>query len=279
MATKKKATPKGEVSTPKKKKAVKATKALTKKFKDKKVEVLGPDPLEQISTKLSTMDKTESLKTAKELMENIDQNYFELGGLLAAIQENQWYEEGGHENLRVFVETELGTPYRKAMYLINIYNHIVDSGIPYEKIKGIGWTKLKEIAGIMDADNVDDLVSKAKNMNTLQLIEEVKAMGVEGKEEMGTGESNPIKSKVFKLHTDQREVIEEALEDAKLKCNTEHDAVALEHICMEYMNKSVKPKTVKEAKKKVVAKKVAKEPVPIEPEPEDSEFEEEDVFA
>jgi hypothetical protein len=41
--------------------------------------------------------------------------------------------------------------------------------------------------------------------------------------------------KTFKLHADQKEIVEAALEDAKKRSGTKFDTVALELVCQEYM--------------------------------------------
>src|SRR6476646_8170706 len=41
--------------------------------------------------------------------------------------------------------------------------------------------------------------------------------------------------KTFKLHPDQKEIVEAALEDAKKRSGTKFDTVALELVCQEYM--------------------------------------------
>jgi len=186
------------------------------------------------------MGKGKALKLAKDLLDSVDKTYFYFGGVMAKIQENGWFEEAGHETFKDFVTVEMGIKYRKVMYFIELYNFLTTAHIPYEKVKGLGWTKLKEIAPVMNEDNVDALVQKALGMNTLQLIDEVKLIKQgEVKADAKETSSNPIKSKVFKLHTDQREIVDEAIDKAKEAIGTEHDAVALEKICLEYLNTPV----------------------------------------
>ena len=51
-------------------------------------------------------------------------------------------------------------------------------------------------------------------------------------------EKNPMNntvSKTFKLHPDQKEIVEAAIEYAKHKSGTEFDTVALEYVCQEVM--------------------------------------------
>lgn len=248
-----------------KEKAQKATKAVGKALQKKKdvVEVLPPDPFIEIAENVNKMTEETSLEEARNLSQDIDRNYFKLGGILSKISEQEWWAAAGYVSFKIFVQAELGMQYRKAMYLVSIYNYLVEAGIPFEKVKGLGWTKLRELAPVINANNVDEWVETASGMNTLQLIEEIRESKKDASEVDEDKAPNDIKSKVFKLHADQREVIEEAIEAAKIKANTEFDAVALEQICLEYLGtpskaKSAdKPATPKKTKK--VVKKSEKE--------------------
>lgn len=255
-------------SKPKKKapKAKAKTKALVKKSKAKEVEVLGKDPLAKITKEVSALKQKQSLKVAKDLTDEIDCNYFKLGGVLAKIQDESWWEGEGFVSFQVYIQAELGMPYRKAMHLINIYDHLQESGIPYEKVKNLGWTKLKEIAPVINEENVDDWVDTAENMNNLQLMDEVKEFkqGETSDEDVAEKVKNAIKTKIFKLHQEQQEVVEEAIDAAKEACGTEFDSVALEYICLDFLGSPSKkkakailnPKPKKKAKKKAKVEEV-----------------------
>jgi hypothetical protein len=61
---------------------------------------------------------------------------------------------------------------------------------------------------------------------------------------------NTVK-KSFKLHPDQKEIVEAALQDAKSKSGTKFDTVALEYVCQGYMGTS--PSGYKNAKAALTA--------------------------
>lgn len=270
---------------PKKKVNAKAkvtTKALAKKPKAKqkidvkvKVEVLGKDPFSQITKEISNLKQKQSLKVAKDLTEEIDCNFFKLGGILAKIQDESWWEGEGFVSFEIYIQAELGMPYRKAMYLISIYDHLVESGIPYEKVKDLGWTKLKEIAPVINEENVDDWVDTAENMNLLQLTDEVKDFkkGETSDDEVAEKVKNAVKTKIFKLHAEQQEVVEEAIEVAKEASGSEFDSVALEYICLDYLGKPFKKKKVEKKVEKKKAKDVEKE---VEEESDNGDWEEDE---
>lgn len=187
---------------------------------------------------IENMKEEKALKLVPQLLDNIDHDYFRLGGVLAVIQAQGWYMDKGHENFRSFVETECGMAYRKSMYLIAIYNGLVESGVLWDQVKHLGWTKLKELASILTTDNVEDWVTMAEGLTVLQLQEHIKAATAgaptaEGKET--TAEAKKTTTITFKLHQDQKETVREALDKAKHESGTDVDSVALENICLNFL--------------------------------------------
>lgn len=208
----------------------------------KEGEILGPDAIADIAHELSNMKETPAKELARQLLEAGEQSFFKLGGVLAHIQDNGWYQP--YPSFKDFVQGEYGIQYRRAMYFISIYNDIIASGIPYEKVKDIGWTKLKEIASVLTTDTVDKWVELAKNNTALQLADLV-SQAKKTNTALPSSQKSEITSKTFKLHNDQKELVEEALSKAKGASGTEVDAVALELICTEYVNTGAsKPKAV-----------------------------------
>ncbi len=210
--------------------------APAKKEKVQTPEVLGADLIEAASKEVETLDKVHALELAKQLVNDTDFNYFKLGGVLAVIQANSWWEGSGHDSFKDFMQSEYGMPYRKGMYLIAIYNGLVGANIPWEKVKALGWTKLKELAGILSSENVDEWVLRAENMTTLQLIEYIKSSETPAPAGSSTTPgSNEVTTLTFKVHADQKQTVQDAVNKAKKENNTEGAAVALEYICMQYL--------------------------------------------
>jgi hypothetical protein len=103
----------------------------------KKVEKTGNLILD-IAHEVETLTKTKALNEADRLAENIEVNYFKLGGILKLINDNSWFE--GFEAFDDFVEEKYGFASRKARYLISIYENLVTKMIPWEKVSHLGWT-------------------------------------------------------------------------------------------------------------------------------------------
>jgi hypothetical protein len=210
----------------------------TKKITKTKEEEL--DYIIKIAQHVENISAEEAIPYAHELLENAEGNYFELGGVLAAINTNGWWEGFGFESFRQFIEAEYGLHYRKAVYLISIYTSLVESSVPWDSIKHLGWTKIKEIAQYVTLDNLEEWVTRAESMTTIQLQEYIKQMVTTTTEgEPQSTDAATLTTVTFKVHSDQKETIKAAVEKAKAEYGTQFDAVALEHVCLSYLEGSI----------------------------------------
>lgn len=206
-------------------------------------EVVGDDALADVVYDIENLSEDAARKLVSTLAETADLTYFKMGGVLARIQANGWFTP--YASFREFVEAEHGLHYRKAMYWIAIYNDLTEAHIPWAKVSHLGWSKLKEIAGILTAENLEEWVKIAEGNSTLQLVEIVSAAK---KKAVGTALSSPdvadtvaVSTKTFKCHTDQKATIDAALEKARAEAQTTFDTVALEFICLDYLGAAPKP--------------------------------------
>ncbi len=194
------------------------------------------DLIADIAHEIETMTKVKALNRAEKLAEDIEANYFKLGGLLKLILAQQWFE--GFPSFGAFVLEKFGFAERKAHYLISIYTQLVDKQIPWEKVQHLGWTKLKDLAAVLTPENVDDWVAKAEKVSVAELQAMLKGTGGnEGGEPSSAGTSDVVSWKV-KLHKDQHESVNMALAKAKGEMQTDHDNVALAAICTGYLANS-----------------------------------------
>lgn len=213
-------------------------KAATKKAVD--------DLIVNVSHEVETYEKDKAYQAVKSLAEDIEFSYFKVGGILNRINEEGWYSDEGFGKFSEFVESEFGIKRTKAMYLINIYNGLLSSGVAWEDVKDVGWSKLKEIVSVLTKQNVNSWVKRANEMTVLQLNEYVRAH--KAGESGGSGADDDsgvpsVSSMTFKMHDDQKEVVAAALDKAKDESGTEHNNVALEAICTDYLAGPSKPKT------------------------------------
>lgn len=200
-----------------------------------------------IAHEVEQMTKAKALNEAEKLAENIEVNYFKMGGVLKLINDNSWFE--GFESFDAFVLERYGFAGRKARYLISIYDNLVTKQIPWDKVAHLGWTKLKDLAPVLTPENVDEWVGKAEKLTVVELQNLLKAQAGEGKGETTAKTTDEIVKMVMKFKPDQADVVQQAIAKAKGELHTEYDTVALENICQAYVGGVVnvaKPPTTEE---------------------------------
>lgn len=210
------------------------------------------DVLVDVATEVESLNQTKAFTLVDELVRESGLSEFRLGGVLAHIQDEASKEGGeawldGHDSFRGLVEARFNLHYRKAMYLINIYKHLVEKQIPWNAVKDVGWTKLKELAAILTQKNVETWVGRAKKMTTMQLQEAVKKAQHKGSD---ATETPSVSTLTLKVHKDQKEVIREAMDKAKVESKTDVDTVAMTNICQAYLGNAIEMDTGQETEVK-----------------------------
>lgn len=191
--------------------------------------------IHDIAVEIEGLTKTKALNQAAKLAEDIEANYFKLGGLLKLIQAEQWFD--GFATFDAYVAERFGFAVRKAHYLIQIYTNLVDKQIPWEKVASLGWTKLKDLAPVLTLENLDDWVEKASKCTVVELQALIKAsQNAGGGDSTSTKTTSDSVTVKFKLHVDQNEAVQTALAKAKGELTTEFDNVALSAICTGYLS-------------------------------------------
>lgn len=195
------------------------------------------DLIVTVSHEIENMEKEAAYEMAGTLADDVEFNYFKLGGVLARIYTEGWYTEEGFDQFKDFVEAKFGIKRSKAMYLISIYNGLVESGVEWADVKDIGWSKLKELAHILTKKNVKGWVKRATDMTVIQLLDYIKKEAAKGAGDDGASEddSKKVSSMTFKVHEDQKETINNAIGKAKKAAPTDVSTVALEMICLDYI--------------------------------------------
>lgn len=188
-------------------------------------------------THIEQLTKTKALNLAEKLVEEQGSNDFQLGGVFLRIQEQGWFD--GYESFDAFVSQKFGIQSRKAYYLIDIYKNLTTKNIPWEKVSALGWTKLRDLAPVLTAENTDEWVAKAKELTVVQLQAVIKSgtPSEEGAQNV-TGSSDSVTFKI-KLQKDQLDTVSNAIAKAKADIGSTFDAVGLETICAGYMGGTV----------------------------------------
>lgn len=217
-------------ATTKKPTATQANKAV-KELLDVKGDVISV-----VSGNVENLTSKKALEALPELFKRVDTTFFVIGGILSRVQEEQWWQDAGFESLKDYVEEEFGLASRTATYWIQIYRDLVACEINFEDVSDIGWSKLKEISGMLTPENADEWATRAREMSLRQLIEYIKAMKAgskgSGDEEDGVNPNqSDVKPYTFKLHDDERASVSAAVESGMEQLGTEYPSVAITHIC------------------------------------------------
>ncbi len=196
------------------------------------------DPIITFAIKIEQVKtRTEVEKFIKDLADARGFNFFKLGGAIAVAQalfDKSKSEFEGYKNFREYVEKALGIPYSKAMRAAGIYKKLVQLEISWSAFEGIGWTKVLALLDVVNKENIEEWVAKAKEMNVHSLKDFVKADKQKGKAD-AEQEPEPITTKTLKLHADQKQLFEAAVKKASEETGSDVEAVNVEAICQNYL--------------------------------------------
>lgn len=199
-------------------------------------EVVAPGDMDKIEALVHEVENIKEEKLYSALQATVDDSalqFFRLGGLFTKAQEQGWFH--GHADFKSYVETECSFSFRTAVYASSTYKALVTAGISFTEVKGIGLSKLKEIAPILTKTNVQRWVNKASKLTTLELAAEVRKAKAKSSGESNGSAGGAVASKTFKLHADQQQTLTQAIDKAKKAVGTEVDTVALEAMAAAYL--------------------------------------------
>jgi hypothetical protein len=203
---------------------------------DVDAEAPGTDVLVDLVQGIESLTKDDARARLLELEEDQEKTFFEIGGVLSAIQKHKWFEPSS--SLDGWVKKNTAIKRSRARAWIQIYDAIVKSGVTWAKVKHLGWTKLNAIAGVLNGESADHWIEVASNHGRAEikkLVQEHLAGSVAQKR----GESTPTPVKTFKFHLHdewQVEAIDAAIDAAKTVKGFSDDSSALAYICGLYMS-------------------------------------------
>ena len=117
---------------------------------------------------LAKLSKPEILNLLAFLTEKISRSFIMMGGLLCTIRKNKWYAPD-YANFQDFCDAYAEIQYRKAMYLITIYESLVSNHVPFEEAVKLGYTKLVLLAPYFTQDNYEAIFSWATPLKVSQI--------------------------------------------------------------------------------------------------------------
>ena len=179
---------------------------------------------------------------ATELSTESEALFYTLGGVLGHVSREKLQEpiqdaEGhplyyGVGSFRRYVEEELSVSYRKARWLISIYETFAPLGVTEEQAAEIGWTKLRAMLPVVNEDNLEDLMEFAKDHNRAELEEKIQTEYVDA----GTEDTKVKKvTATFAFIEADYDVVESAIEAAQSELDgdpTKSEGIML--ICSEW---------------------------------------------
>ena len=198
-------------------------------------EALRVDVIIDLVHGIERLTKDDARARLLELEEDQEKTFFEIGGILSAIQKHKWFDPC--RSLDEWVKKNTAIKRSRAWAWIKIYDAIVKSGLTWAKVKHLGWTKLNAIAGVLDGENADHWIETASNLSRAEikkLVQKHLARSVAQK----LRESMPLPAKTFKFHLhDERQVetVDAAIDSAKTVKGLPDDSSALAYICVIYM--------------------------------------------
>lgn len=203
------------------------------------------DLIHNTAHEIENYTAAEAYEAAANLEEGVEFSNFRLGGIFNRINEEGWYADEGFGKFSEFVEDRFGVKRSKAMHLIKIYRDLTESGVTWEAVGHVGWSKLAVLSSILTKKNHKSWVKKAEKASVIQLSEmvrEAKAESGGSTDDAEPGDTPSVSSMTFKVHDDQKEAINEAIDKAKVESGSEHSNQALEAICLDYLAGPSKPK-------------------------------------
>lgn len=190
----------------------------------------------------------------KNLTQSISNCYWDLSTLVYKVNKERLYKTWGYGQFEDWANLELGFKKRKAYYLIEFQNYcmndlktLLPDSAQYseavEQLKEVGWTKALEIAKskILSKENCYQLLEEAKVDKIDEFVDKINIIKTQEKLDKGdNGVTENTMKKVkatFKLTTAQEELLQSAIEKAKVAINREDVSpeFALEYITGDFL--------------------------------------------
>jgi hypothetical protein len=199
----------------------------------------APSSYFQMAQKIENLPQKKAFELVDELTAELGHNEFRLGAVLAVIHDkckaegnDEWLD--GHKDFTELCQKRFKFKYRKAMYLIAIYKHLVDQKIPWDTVKDLCWSKLRVLA----SKKAIALKKEITKENAEQLVKMADKLTVEQLEDGLKGEGNTMGKEAptvrFK-HEDQQETYKEVLAKGKEEFGSEVPAVVYDTLGKMYI--------------------------------------------
>lgn len=174
-----------------------------------------------------------------EAKNNVEGAYWRLATALFNVWNENAYEDWGYTSFPDYVDNELSMQRRKAQYLVAIAGWFGDQSESVQAwVKELGWTKARELVGVVDESNAEEWRDVAESSSLRELTTAVKEAKSESVETDAPSILDKPKRKNFALFEDQMTNVSTALAKAMTLAGTEKEGHALDLICTEYLSQN-----------------------------------------
>ena len=180
---------------------------------------------------------------ALEARNMVEIGYMKLARCLYDIYYRDAFRTWDYTTFEDYVDSELQINYRKAMYLIEIYNKATMLNMDLARLENIGWTKARELVRIVDQSNTDEWLSIAEESTAKELSFKVKVEKDKLDDRSSVSDAAPSTTTItLRLGEAENAIIQEAVEQSASLINTDDLALALANICQEWVElKGISP--------------------------------------
>ena len=115
---------------------------------------------------------TDIREAVKDARRKTEESYWDFSVLLHGVYENSYYVGWGYKSWTEYIELELDMQKRKAQYLVSIQEWFRRmSPSVQEWVVQLGWTKAKELVGVVTNDNADHWKSLLEGKSYREMME------------------------------------------------------------------------------------------------------------
>lgn len=166
----------------------------------------------------------------------VEFGYMKLARCLYDIYNQNLYQKWDYITFENYIDNELQINYRKAMYLVEIYNKAMMLNMDMGRLEKIGWTKARELIRVVDQVNADEWMSIAENATVKELNVLVRQEKDKGEDRASIVDEVPLITTItFKLGMAEHALIRDALDESMRLLNTEDLALGFANICSEWL--------------------------------------------
>lgn len=170
---------------------------------------------------------------------------WELAGMLYEVKETEIYKAWGFDSFNNYIEDEVGLGRRAVnQYIANFRTFRVQLGVDQTNLKDLEVTKARTIRSVVNSENVEEWIEKAKSSSRRELITEVKRMKDHGDDADTEGIGDVLSSKkmlpvykqvTFSLDVEQYETWEETRKRLQRICPSDSESWWFDLLCQSFL--------------------------------------------